>query len=74
MDAERSLNSGNWLWLSGSTYVREHIPWMCPVEVGKKLDPTGEYVRCVGKMFLLSTLKTGGAKFMLRLLWLRFVD
>ena len=45
LDAEWSLNVGNWLWLSGSTFVKEHIPWFCPVEVGKKVDPNGEYVR-----------------------------
>lgn len=45
LDAEWSLNVGNWLWLSGSTFVKEHVPWYCPVEVGKKVDPTGEYVR-----------------------------
>ncbi|PFX23560.1 Cryptochrome-1 [Stylophora pistillata] len=45
LDAEWSLNVGNWLWLSGSTFVEEHVPWFCPVEVGKKIDPTGEYVR-----------------------------
>ena len=45
LDAEWSLNVGNWLWLSGSTFVKEHVPWFCPVEVGKKVDPTGEYVR-----------------------------
>ena len=47
LDAERSLNAGNWLWLSGSTFVKEHVPWLCPVEVGKKVDPTGEYIRLV---------------------------
>ena len=45
LDAEWGLNVGNWLWLSGSTFVKEHIPWFCPVEVGKKIDPCGEYVR-----------------------------
>ena len=45
LDAEWSLNVGNWLWLSESTFVEEHVPWFCPVEVGKKIDPTGEYVR-----------------------------
>ena len=27
--------------------MKEHVPWFCPVEVGKKADPTGEYVRFV---------------------------
>ena len=47
MDAEWSLNVGNWLWLSGSTFVKEHVPWYCPVEVGRNVDPTGEYIRFV---------------------------
>ena len=45
LDAESSLNAGNWLWLSESTFVKGHVPWFCPVEVGKKIDPTGEYVK-----------------------------
>lgn len=45
LDAERSLNVGNWLWVSTSTFVKGPVPWFCPVGVGKKIDPTGEYVR-----------------------------
>jgi len=56
LDAEWSLNVGNWLWLSGSTFVKEHVPWYCPVEVGKKVDPTGEYVRFVTLVPLLFNL------------------
>ena len=33
--------------------MKEHVPWFCPVEVGKKVDPTGEYVRFV-KLFCFS--------------------
>lgn len=47
LDAEWSLNVGNWLWLSGSAFVKGPVPWFCPVEVGKKIDPTGGYVKCV---------------------------
>jgi len=56
LDAEWSLNVGNWLWLSGSTFVKEHVPWFCPVDVGKKIDPTGEYVRFVILIPLLLSL------------------
>lgn len=45
LDSERSLNAGHWLWLSGSTFVEEQVPWFCPVKVGKKIDPSGGYVR-----------------------------
>ena len=65
LDAEWSLNVGNWLWLSGSTFVKEHVPWFCPVEVGKKIDPSGEYVRYAerGNLLILqecSTVLFGG--------------
>ena len=36
--------------------MKEHVPWFCPVEVGKKVDPTGEYVRCVTLIPLLLKL------------------
>ena len=57
LDAEWSLNVGNWLWLSGSTFIKEHVSWFCPVEVGKKIDPTGEYVRYVGSWCHFATLQ-----------------
>ncbi|XP_032235657.2 cryptochrome-2 [Nematostella vectensis] len=45
LDAEWSMNSGSWLWLSCSAFFHGQIPWFCPVEVGKKLDPSGSYIR-----------------------------
>ncbi|XP_048589639.1 uncharacterized protein LOC5512527 isoform X2 [Nematostella vectensis] len=45
LDAEWSLNASNWLWLSCSSYVHGAVPWYCPVEVGKKVDPTGDYIK-----------------------------
>ena len=57
LDAEWSLNVSNWLWLSGSFFVKKHVPWFCPVEVGKKIDPTGDYVRYVGFVLLFTNIK-----------------
>jgi cryptochrome len=45
LDAEWSVNSGSWLWLSCSAFFHSQIPWFCPVSVGKKLDPSGNYIR-----------------------------
>ena len=47
LDAEWGLNAGNWLWLSCSSYVQGAVPWYCPVEIGKKVDPSGDYIRYV---------------------------
>jgi len=45
LDAEWSVNSGSWLWLSCSAFFHSQIPWFCPVTVGQKLDPLGNYIR-----------------------------
>lgn len=45
LDAEWSLNAGCWMWLSCSAFFAKHPQWMCPVGLGKHLDPDGKYVR-----------------------------
>lgn len=45
LDSEWSLNAGNWLWVSCSAFFHGQIPWYCPVNVGKKLDPSGNFIR-----------------------------
>lgn len=46
LDAEWSMNAGNWLWLSCSAFFcEEQVPIYCPVKVAQKLDPTGNFVR-----------------------------
>jgi len=45
LDAEWSINAGSWLSLSGSAFDQHKLPIFCPVETGKKIDPTGEYIR-----------------------------
>jgi len=45
LDADWSLNAGNWMWLSASAFFHQY--WKCysPVAFGKKTDPSGEYIR-----------------------------
>ena len=45
LEAEWSVNAGNWLQFSCSAFFQSPLPCYCPVNVGKKIDPTGEYVR-----------------------------
>lgn len=45
LDSEWSLNAGNWLWVSCSAFFHGQIPWYCPVNVGKKVDPSGNFIR-----------------------------
>jgi len=45
LDAEWSVNAGNWLWLSCSSFFDGQVPVYCPVSVAKKLDPTGNFIR-----------------------------
>lgn len=45
LDSEWGMNANCWLWLSCSTYVKGTVPWICPVEMGKETDHTGNYVR-----------------------------
>ncbi|XP_078359944.1 cryptochrome-1-like [Oculina patagonica] len=45
LDAEWSLNAGNWMWLSYSAFFQQFFNCLCPVGFGRKLDPNGDYVR-----------------------------
>jgi len=45
LDAEWSLNAGNWMWLSCSAFFQQFFNCICPVAFGKKLDPNGDYIR-----------------------------
>lgn len=47
LDAEWSLNAGNWMWLSYSAFFQQFFNCLCPVGFGRKLDPNGDYVRLV---------------------------
>ena len=59
LDSEWSLNAGNWLWVSCSAFFHGQIPWYCPVNVGKKLDPSGNFIR----LTLLNILLIGNFTF-----------
>ena len=47
LDAEWSLNAGNWMWLSCSAFFQQFFNCICPVGFGRKLDPNGDFVRLV---------------------------
>ena len=56
LDAEWSLNAGNWMWLSCSAFFQQFFNCICPVAFGRKLDPNGDYIRLV-KNFLTFIIK-----------------
>ena len=45
LDADWSLNAGNWQWLSASAFFHQYYRVYSPVAFGKKTDKTGEYIR-----------------------------
>lgn len=45
LDADWSLNNGNWMWLSCSAFFYQYFRCYSPVAFGKKTDPTGEYIK-----------------------------
>lgn len=45
IDGDPSLNSGNWMWLSASSFFYQYFRVYSPVTYGKKYDPEGKYVR-----------------------------
>ncbi|KFZ65689.1 Cryptochrome-1, partial [Antrostomus carolinensis] len=45
LDADWSLNAGNWLWLSGSAFFHRYFHVYSPVAFGKKTDQDGAYIR-----------------------------
>ncbi|NXL54180.1 CRY2 protein, partial [Podilymbus podiceps] len=45
LDADWSLNAGNWLWLSGSAFFHRYFRVYSPIAFGKKTDRDGAYIR-----------------------------
>jgi cryptochrome len=45
LDADWSLNNGNWMWLSASAFFHQYFRVYSPVAFGKKTDPEGNYIR-----------------------------
>ncbi|XP_062617610.1 cryptochrome-1-like [Saccostrea cucullata] len=45
LDADWSLNAGNWMWLSASAFFHQYFRVYSPVAFGKKTDKDGNYIR-----------------------------
>ncbi|XP_063534266.1 cryptochrome-1 isoform X2 [Cydia strobilella] len=47
LDADWSVCAGNWMWVSSSAFeaLLDSGECACPVRLGQRLDPSGEYVR-----------------------------
>ena len=45
LDADWSLNAGNWMWLSASAFFHQYYRVYSPVAFGKKTDKDGDYIR-----------------------------
>ncbi|XP_050812186.1 cryptochrome-1-like isoform X2 [Gopherus flavomarginatus] len=45
LDADYSINAGNWMWLSASAFFHQYTRIFCPVRFGKRTDPEGQYIR-----------------------------
>ena len=45
IDADWSVNTGNWMWLSASAYFAQYFRVYSPISFGRKYDKQGAYVR-----------------------------
>ena len=45
IDGDPAINSGNWMWLSASSFFYQYFRVYSPVTYGKKYDPEGKFVR-----------------------------
>ncbi|GAB4842050.1 (6-4)DNA photolyase [Ancistrocladus abbreviatus] len=45
VDSDWSINNGNWLWLSCSSFFYEYNRIYSPISFGKKYDPNGDFIR-----------------------------
>ncbi|KAK9914767.1 hypothetical protein WJX75_000282 [Coccomyxa subellipsoidea] len=45
IDGDSSLNTGNWMWLSASSFFYQYFRVYSPLTYGKKYDPEGKYVK-----------------------------
>ncbi|XP_042239128.1 cryptochrome-1-like isoform X2 [Homarus americanus] len=45
LDADWSLNAGNWMWLSASAFFHQYFRVYSPIAFGKHTDKHGEYIR-----------------------------
>jgi len=51
LDADWSLNAGNWMWLSASAFFHQYFRVYSPVAFGKKTDKHGDYIKLVNLDF-----------------------
>jgi cryptochrome len=47
LDADWSLNCGNWMWLSASAFFHQYWKVYSPITFGQKYDPDGKYIKFV---------------------------
>ncbi|KAG8450867.1 hypothetical protein GDO86_003219 [Hymenochirus boettgeri] len=45
LDADYSINAGNWMWLSASAFFHHYTRIFCPVRFGRRTDPEGNFIR-----------------------------
>ncbi|XP_076471621.1 cryptochrome-1-like [Babylonia areolata] len=45
LDADWSINAGNWMWLSASAFFHQYFRVYSPVAFGKKTDKNGDYIK-----------------------------
>jgi cryptochrome len=45
VDADYSMNTGNWLWTSASCFFYQYFRVYSPISFAKKTDPNGDYIR-----------------------------
>ena len=45
LDADWSLNNGNWMWMSCSAFFHQYFRVYGPASFGKKTDKEGEFIR-----------------------------
>lgn len=45
LDADWSLNAGNWMWLSASAFFHQYFRVYSPIAFGKQTDKHGDYIR-----------------------------
>ncbi|CAI0470682.1 unnamed protein product [Linum tenue] len=45
IDSDWAINSGNWMWLSCSSFFYQYNRIYSPISFGKKYDPNGNYIR-----------------------------
>ncbi|XP_048782184.1 cryptochrome-1-like isoform X3 [Lagopus muta] len=45
LDADYSINAGNWMWLSASAFFHHYTRIFCPIRFGRRTDPEGQYIR-----------------------------